>query len=325
MDGWWTCQDKRLDIFFTKILGAGLDKTSHPWRMVLPFLQSVLFNFQTRSGGMKVVNKHYNLSSEFYDTFLDKEYKKYSCAFFESDEKTLEQAQENCLELSSRKIYLSSEDTVLDIGCGNGGFAKFAATKFGCYVSGINISKEQIKSAKEMTAALPVEIKFMNYLDLGKGKFTKVVSFGMVEHVGYKNYREFMEKAHDSLSDGGLFLLHTIAGVESTTHTDSWIDKYIFPNSMLPSLKQLTKAAEGLFVIEDIHNLGPNYDMTLMRWNERFQRNWSTIKSWGYDERFHRMWEYYLLMCAGGFRARKLQLYQLVLAKNPKDGYIPVR
>lgn len=321
MDGWWNCE--KLDEFFTKVLNVKLDKTSKPWWMIFPYLKSLIFNSQNRSGSMKVAKEHYNLSTKLYESFLDP-YNQYTCGYFKNTD-DLNVAQEQKLDLICRKLNLSAKDRVLDIGCGWGGFAKYAAEKYGCHVTGITISSEQAKYAREFTKGLPVEIKEMDYRDLGEKKYSKIVSVGMIEHVGYKNYRKFMEIVDKSLEDGGLFLLHTIGGLKSVTSTDPWIEKYIFPNSMLPSIKQLAKASEGLFITHDLQNFGQYYDKTLMAWNRNFQKNWDKIKSDHYDERFRRMWEYYLLACAGTFRSRQNQLYQFVFSKNFIGDYVTVR
>jgi len=201
----------------------------------------------------------------------------------------------------------------MDIGFGWGGLAKYMAENYNCTVTGINISQEQISFAKEYCKDLPIRILHCDYRDM-RDSFDKIVSVGMFEHVGRKNYTAFMRVAHRCLRDDGIFLLHTIGNNEGQIDSDPWITKYIFPNGMLPGLAQITKAIEGLFVLEDLHNLGPHYDKTLMAWNRNFQEAWSTLKG-SYDERFKRMWEYYLLSCAGAFRARSIQLWQLVLTK----------
>jgi len=320
MDGWWNCE--KLDEFFTKILSAGLDNAVNSWQMIFSYLRALIFNVQTRSGSLKVARNHYNFSPKLYESFLDP-YNQYSCGYFKNTD-NLNIAQENKAHLICRKLNLSSLDNLLDIGCGWGGLAKFASENYGCKVTGITISEVQAEYAKKFTKGLPVKIKLMDYRDLKNEKFTKIVSVGMIEHVGNKNYKKFMNVVYKSLADKGLFLLHTIGSLKSVINTDAWINKYIFPNSMLPSIEQIAKASEK-FVTEDLHNFGTNYDKTLMAWNKNFQKKWSTVKSDYYDERFHRMWEYYLLSCAASFRTRKNQLYQFVFSKNLTKNYKPVR
>ncbi|MDH7528362.1 MAG: cyclopropane fatty acyl phospholipid synthase, partial [Ignavibacteria bacterium] len=247
----------------------------------------------------------------------------YSCAYWK-DATNLDEAQENKLELICKKLYLKPGMRVLDIGCGWGAFAKYAAEKYGVEVVGITVSKEQLKLAKELCDGLPVEIRLQDYREVNE-KFDRIVSIGMFEHVGYKNYREYFKIAAKNLKDDGIFLLHTIGSNISTKSTDAWTHKYIFPNGMLPSLAQISKTVENLFVIEDVHNFGADYDKTLMAWYNNFKNNWHKLKD-KYGERFYRMWEYFLLSCAGAFRARKNQLWQIVLSKKGiLGGYSSIR
>jgi cyclopropane-fatty-acyl-phospholipid synthase len=241
----------------------------------------------------------------------------YSCGYWKKA-KTLDDAQEAKLDLICRKMGLRSGMKVLDIGCGWGGFAKYAAEKYGANIHGITVSQEQVIFANKFCQGLDVKIELKDYREL-KGKFDRIVSIGMFEHVGCRNYRTFMKVIHRCLNADGLFLLHTIAGNVSVNSTDPWSNKYIFPNSMLPSAKQITSAAEGLFVLEDWHSFGQYYDKTLMAWHNNFTKNWTKLKD-AYNERFYRMWTYYLLSCAGSFRSRKNQLWQIVFSKKGIKG-----
>ena len=241
----------------------------------------------------------------------------YTCGYWK-DAQTLEEAQDAKLDLVCKKIGLKEGDKVLDIGGGWGSFSKFAAEKYGARVTAITISKEQQKLGQKVCEGLPVEIRLQDYRDVNE-KFDHIVSLGMFEHVGYKNYRKYMEVAHKNLNDNGFFLLHTIGGNQSVVNTDAWIEKYIFPNSMLPSIKQIADSVEGLFVMEDWHNFGAYYDTTLMAWFENFHNSWPEISS-QYSDRFYRMWKYYLLSCAGSFRSRRNQLWQIVLHKEGVRG-----
>ena len=307
MDGWWECP--RLDEFIHRILVARLEKkvAGRPglWLKLLPAL---IFNLQTRKGSCTVAERHYNLDQRLFMSFLDP-YNQYSGGYFkDTDDLTL--AQKRKMELICRKIDLRAEDHLLEIGFGWGGFSRFAAENYRCKVTAVNISREQWRYAQDFCKDLPVRLLLRDYRDI-RGQFDKIVSVGMFEHVGQKNYREFMRTVARCLKPGGAFLLQTIGGNESQVDVDPWIGKYIFPNSMLPSLSQIGKAAEGLLVIEDLHNLGPHYDKTLMAWNRNFQKAWSSLNARN-GERFKRMWEYYLLSCAGAFRSRSIQLWQLV-------------
>ena len=207
---------------------------------------------------------------------------------------------------------------VLDIGCGWGGFARWAAERYDARVLGLTVSREQAAYARENCRGLDVAIELKDYRDL-EGRFDRIVSIGMMEHVGSKNYRTYMQVLHRSLKPGGLCLVQTIGGNTSVSTTDPWIDRYIFPNSMLPSARQIAAASEGLLVMEDWHSFGTHYDRTLMAWHRNFTRNWSYLKGL-YDERFYRMWTYYLLSCAGSFRARRNQLWQIVFSKDGLRG-----
>ena len=243
---------------------------------------------------------------------------------FYKNAENLNAAQEAKLDLICRKLGLKPGMRVLDIGCGWGGFAKFAAETYDVSVLGITVSREQVEYANRCCRAPAVEIKFQDYRTLND-MFDRIISIGMFEHVGSKNYRTYMQVVHRCLAPDGLFLLHTIAGNTSVSSTDPWISKYIFPNSMLPSAKQITSAAEGLFVLEDWHSFGPYYDDTLMAWYANFKANWDKIKD-AYDRRFFRMWTYYLLSCAGSFRARRNQLWQIVFSKTGvSGGYTGIR
>jgi cyclopropane-fatty-acyl-phospholipid synthase len=315
MDEWWDCE--AIDQLFYKLVRAGLhEKVALPLRMKAAIIFNRIFNVQNRSGSMKVVNKHYNPASETILAFLDP-YNQYTCGYFKGTTH-LVKAQEQKLDLVCRKLMLQPEDRVLDIGCGWGGFARFAAERHGCTVTGISNSSEQIEYAEKFCKGLPVTFVKSDYRSF-KGKFTKVLVCGMIEHVGYKNYRKLMKMIFDCLEADGLFLLQTIAGNTSVYSGDPWLKKYVFPNSMLPSMKQLASAAEGLFIIEDVENFGPYYDATLMAWHKNFVAHWPHIKN-QYDTRFYRMWTYYLLHMAGTFRARLNQLWQVLFSVKGVPG-----
>ncbi len=321
MDGWWDCE--QLDVMFTRVLSAKLERQL-PMTLTVAadLLKSRLINRQNRRWSRTVAKLHYDLGNDFYRDMLDPRMQ-YTCAYW-SGARTLEEAQENKLDLVCRKLSLRPGMTVLELGCGWGGFARFAAERYGCTVTAYNISEQQVAYAREYNGGLPVEIRRADYRD-ASGSYDRVVSIGLCEHVGYKNYRTFFETIRRSLAEGGLALVHTIGGLRSTTGVDPWIGKYIFPNGMLPSMAQLTKAAENVLLIEDVHNFGPDYDPTLMSWHASFVRHWPRHEA-AFDARFYRMWVYYLLLCAGSFRARKNQLWQIVLsADGVPGGYVAVR
>jgi len=315
MDGWWDC--KALDQLVYRVLKAELDKeVKGSFKMMKNVLKAKIFNLQRKSRAYVIGERHYDIGNELYKNMLDKRMN-YSCGYWKNA-KTLDEAQEAKLDLICKKIMLKPGMTVLDVGCGWGGFVKFAAEKYDAKVVGITVSKEQVELAKQLCKGLNVDIRLQDYRDL-KEKFDSVVSVGMIEHVGYKNYREYMKVVDRCLKEDGLFLLHTIAGNNSVHSGEPWIDKYIFPNGMLPSAKQLTTATEGIFVLEDWHNFGTDYDKTLIAWHHNFNNNWDKIKH-KYDERFFRMWNFFLLSCAGSFRANKNQLWQIVYSKKGVEG-----
>jgi cyclopropane-fatty-acyl-phospholipid synthase len=315
MEGWW--DSERVDELISKILEADLSKkVSLKWSSVFLLLQARLLNLQTKRRALMMSNRHYDLGNELFQKMLDPRMN-YSCAYWKNAE-TLEQAQENKLDLICRKLNLQPGMKVLDIGCGWGAFGKFAAEKYQVKVVGITVSKEQVKLGQKLSKGLPVEFRLMDYRALD-GKFDRIVSVGMIEHVGYKNYNTFFKTASNCLAEGGLFLLHTIGSNRSVKSISAWTNKYIFPNAMLPSMAQLSKASEGLFVMEDVHNFGKYYDDTLMAWHHNFKKSWNQIEK-NYPPYFYRMWEYYLLSSAASFRTRQCQLWQIVLSKNGVPG-----
>ncbi len=319
MDGWWECD--RLDIFFQSILAAELD-TQLPKRLsdIIRIVSARLFNFQTRKRAWIVGKEHYDLGNDLFSRMLDP-YMQYSCAYWDRAE-TLEQAQQAKLRMICEKLQLKPGMTLLDIGCGWGGLSAFAAKEYGVSVKGITISVEQQIMAQERCKGLDVQIRLQDYRDLNE-QFDRIVSVGMFEHVGPKNYRTYFEVASRSLKPEGLFLLHTIGSNQTDLNVDPWINKYIFPNGCLPSITQIASMSEGLFVLEDWHNFGADYDRTLMAWFDTFQQSWPEIKS-NYDDRFYRMFTYYLNACAGAFRARNIQLWQVLLSPKGVEGGIRV-
>jgi cyclopropane-fatty-acyl-phospholipid synthase len=314
MDGWWDCE--RLDEFFTRILAAELDTKVEPWKDAWRVLRARLVNLQRPSRAFQIGRRHYDIGNDLFARMLDKRMI-YSCGYWK-DASTLDDAQEAKLDLVCRKLGLQPGMRVLDIGCGWGGTAAFAAERYGVSAVGITVSEEQVKLARERWRGLPVEFRLQDYRDLD-GAFDRILSIGMFEHVGRKNYDTFMRVVRSHLADDGLFLLHTIGGNRSVSRNDPWSERYIFPNSMLPSARQIAAAIEGTFVLEDWHGFGADYDTTLMHWHRNVERHWGELKD-RYDERFHRMWTYFLLSSAGGFRARKDQLWQLVLSPHGVPG-----
>lgn len=321
MDGWWDVP--KLDAFFTRILTNRLDKHVGKTAKFLSNAMHRITNKQSRFRAFEVGERHYDIGNDLYTAMLDKRLT-YTCGYWQKAD-TLDAAQEAKLDLICRKLNLKPGQHILDIGCGWGSFAKYAAEKYGVHVTGVTVSREQAALAEKLCAGLPVKFLFQDYREPIAGLFDHIVSIGMFEHVGYKNYRTFMKVVHRSLKDDGLFLLHTIGHSESTADIDPWIDRYIFPNGMMPSVSQISSAIEQLFVMEDWHNFGADYDKTLMAWHKNFNDHWPELKE-KYGERFFRMWNYYLLMSAASFRSRSNQLWQVVLSKKGvPGGYISVR
>ncbi|MDN3580595.1 cyclopropane fatty acyl phospholipid synthase [Mucilaginibacter flavus] len=315
MEGWWDAD--ALDEFFFRMLYYRVDKLiPKNFETVKYFFKAKFMNRQTKSRAREVAHKHYDIGNDLYERMLD-ERMIYSCAYWENAQ-NLDDAQEQKLSLICRKLKLEPGMRLLDIGCGWGGLAQYAAQNYGVSVVGITISEEQALLAREINKGLPVEIRVQDYRDI-KEQFDRVVTVGMMEHVGYRNYRSLMETIALNLTDEGIALLHTIGGNYNTKVTDPWIDKYIFPNGMLPSAAQITTAAMGLFILEDWHNFGVYYDRTCMEWAKNFQQHWPELST-AYDESFKRMWLLYLNASAASFRARKNHLWQIVYTKPKKLG-----
>ena len=319
MDGWWDSHSP--DQLLTRLIKAELDEKIKSVILVYDALKAKLTNRQNRRRAFMVGEQHYNIGNQLYQRMLDPRMI-YSCAYWRRTE-NLDQAQEHKLELTCCKLHLEKGQRVLDIGCGWGGTARFMAERYGVEVVGVTVSSAQADLARDRCAGLPVQILLQDYRDLS-GQFDRIVSIGMFEHVGPKNYRAYFRKVARLLKDDGLFLLHTIGRNLPSTKTDPWIDRYIFPNGVIPSSGQIARAYEGFFVLEDWHNFGPDYDRTLMAWQKNFNQHWPELSE-QYDERFRRMWSYYLNCSAASFRARENQLWQIVLSKKGVPGgcYFP--
>lgn len=320
MDGWWDCE--RIDTLVYRLLRANIfDRVRPDIHVLAAMLRSRLGNPQRLRAG-EVAKRHYDIGNDLYEAMLDPRMA-YSCGYWRNAG-TLEAAQDAKLDLICRKLSLREGQHLLDIGSGWGSLMNFAAERYGVRATGITLSVKQAELAEARKNGLPVETLVVDYQRLN-GSYDQVASVGMFEHVGHKNYRRYFEKVAALLADEGLFLLHTIGANTSVTFADPWITKHIFPNSMVPSIRQIAAAAEGLFVIEDVHNFGVDYDPTLMAWHANFEAAWPRLAP-KYGERFHRMWGYYLMSMAGSFRARQTELWQIVLSKRGVEGgYASVR
>jgi len=309
MDGWWDCRE--LDQFFFKIFTAGLDRRAAlSWSAISLFLKSIVLNPQTKSRSTKVAKEHYDLGNELFHVMLDRRMV-YTCGRWKQAT-DLNEAQEAKLDFVCQKLELKPGMKVLDIGCGWGGFAKFAAENYGVRVVGITLSPQQLEFARMRCAGLPVDLRLADYRDL-HDSFDCVVSLGMFEHVGYKNYGTFFDVVRRILHDRGKLFLATIGSNCYVRTTDPWIERYIFPNSCLPSISQIGAAIGEHFVVEEWQNWASDYDRTLMAWFHNFEANWDAIKG-NYTERFHRMWKFYLLASAGSFRSHHLSVWQILLS-----------
>lgn len=310
MDGWWDAA--AVDAFITRVLDADIRHGfTRGMGQRLHRLWAYLWNLQSRMRARRAIAAHYDIGNDLFSRMLDP-LMNYSCAYW-AQARDLAQAQRDKLELICRKLELTRGMRVLDIGCGWGGFARYAAEHHGCEVTGLTLSRAQAEHARQVCRNLPVQIELCDYRDHGGQPFDRIVSIGMFEHVGARNYRNFMRIARRLLKPDGLMLLHTIGSLTTSRGNDPWLNKYIFPDGELPSVTQLGRAIEGLLILEDWHNFGPDYDRTLMAWKANFESAWPELRA-AYGDRFYRMWRYYLMLCAGAFRARHMQLWQLVLA-----------
>jgi cyclopropane-fatty-acyl-phospholipid synthase len=320
VDGDWDCE--ALDEMFRRVLSSDIQhKPLIRAAGAMKALQSRLMNLQTKSRSRAVAEEHYDIDHRMYALFLGP-WNQYTCCFFDGTD-DLERAEEIKLEMLCDKLELKAGDRLLDIGCGWGGFAKYAALTRGCEVTGISLSEEQLRYAADYTRGQPVILRKLDYRDLpgsGLPPFDKISIVGMIEHVGYKNYAPLMGVVHRMLKPDGLFLLHTIGNCEKTTVVDPWMEKYIFRNSMAPAMSHLSDAAEGKFVVEDWENYGHYYVPTLQAWYDRFNANWDRIRALPtrrpFDERFRRLWNYYLMSSKAAFDVEKLHLWQLVMTRR---------
>lgn len=311
VDGWW--DSEQLDELVRRVFVHGVhDSFPDDPRVWLHLLRSRVFNLQSIRRAFQVGRHHYDIGNDLYRRMLG-ETLSYTCAYWRHADR-LDQAQRAKFDLVCRKLGLREGMHILELGCGWATFARYAAATHGVRVTAYTVSKEQARLGRELCAGLPVDIRLEDYR-FADGEHDAVVSIGIMEHIGYKNYRTYMDTAHRCLKPGGVAFVHTIGGNLSRTHIEPWMGSYIFPNAMLPSISQLGEAMEGRFILEDVHNIGPDYDPTLMAWWRNFDAAWPELAP-RYGERFRRMWRYYLLGCAGCFRARHTQLWQLVMTRS---------
>jgi cyclopropane-fatty-acyl-phospholipid synthase len=314
MDGWWDADD--LPGMFTRMLRAHIDAELKTLDTLLAHLKARFINLQRGENAFEIGKAHYDRGNDLFQAMLGKRLV-YSCGYWARAD-NLDDAQIAKLDLICRKLNLQPGQRVLDIGCGWGEALKYAAETYGVEGVGVTVSQEQAEFARELCAGLPVEIRLQDYRELDE-PFDAMFSIGMFEHVGALNYRTYFEVARRCLREDGLFLLHSIGSNSVPSRPDPWIEKYIFPNSMIPSAAQVTAALQDLFVVEDWHNFGADYDRTLTAWRANFDAAWPEL-SRRYDNRFRRMWHFYLSVSAAVFRSRRDQLWQLTLSPRGVPG-----
>ncbi len=277
MDQWWDCEE--IDEMIARLLGAGLEEKIQPRKFLYLFLLAHLMNPQRKSKAYEVGERHYDLGNDLFERMLDKRMT-YTCAYWSGHPtpQGLDQAQEAKLELVCRKLGLKPGQHVLDIGSGWGSFMIYAAEKYGVAATGVTVSKEQVELGRKRAGNLPVTFELKDYRET-TGSYDHVVSLGMFEHVGPRNHRTFMEVTNRVLKDEGLFLLQIAARSNSKTLPDPWSGKYIFPNTLIPCLGEIASSTNGLFVMEDLHNFGADYDKTLQSWHRNFEAAWPALKN----------------------------------------------
>lgn len=328
MEGWWDTPD--LTALFRKLIQGFPEARKYLHfnaRIFAYYCMGAWLNRQHNRKALRDVQRHYDIGNELYEAMLD-ENMVYTCAYFKDPEWSLEKAQTEKIDLVFRKLHIPEKAAagkplkVLDIGCGWGYSLIHGARYYGVEGVGISLSKDQVSLARRKTANLPVDIRLQDYRDLPAGEqFDAIFSLGMFEHVGRKNYRKFMEAVRQHLAPDGLFLLHTIGGKEHGP-SDPWINKYIFPGAYIPNIADIAAAADGLFIQHDFHNFGLYYARTANEWCARFEHNWERLRQLRpdfYDQRFFRIWKYYLKSSAASFYSGWNQVWQFVFSKEPLE------
>ncbi len=315
-----------LDEFLMSLLkNLGRDEITTASYLSKKIYQAIRFisNFNLPGKSKKNVEHHYDIGGakgeKLYDIFLDNKHRQYSCAYWKKNTRTLEEAQQNKIDHIIKKLDIQNGQKVLEVGCGWGGMAFEIARQKGCEVKGISLSKNQInfckEKAKELNLDNQVSFELADYREVS-GEYDRIYSVGMFEHVGKKFYNTFFKSINRLLKDDGLFLLHTIGVVDKPTPPNKFINKYIFPGGTCPSLSQIVKPIEktGL-IVADTETLIRHYDKTLLSWLNRFMEKKELVKDM-FDEKFVKMWSFYLASCAAAFRYKDLVVFQLQIVKN---------
>lgn len=321
MDGWFDCP--AMDQFFERVMGGNVRDQLWAIRLskAVQGFHGKLVNRQSVARAGQVARTHYDAGNDLFERMLDP-LMMYSCGYWAGGANDLAESQTAKLDLIARKLELRPGMKILDIGCGWGGAAWHMAKRHGCKVVGITISEEQAKLAQERCHGLDVEIRLQDYRALNE-TFDAIYSIGMFEHVGQRNYARYFEVAKRSLRPKGRFLLHTIGDHRSGAQIDPWVNRYIFPNGHIPSVREIAEAVEPHFVIDDWHNFGPDYDKTVMAWMHNLETAYPDLDPARYDDRFRRMFVFYLASAAAGFRIRINQLWQVLLSLGDRSD-IPV-
>lgn len=315
IDGWWDCE--ALDLMIDKLLRAKLHKVIRGnLKMRLGVVKAIVFNLQSEKRATDSARAHYDIGNDLYRLMLGKRMQ-YTCGYFK-DTDDLDEAQDAKLDLICRKLQLQPGMRVLELGCGFGGLAIYAAENYGVEVTGYNVSRAQLELAREMAGDLPVTFHMADYRE-ASGQYDAVVSVGMMEHIGYKNHRTLMQVIHRSMTDDAVALVHTIGSNASRLRSEGFVDKYLFPNAVSPSVAQFGKAIDGLLVMEDVQNIGPHYSPTLLAWWKNFDEGYDQLDHSVYDARFYRLWRYYLLAASGASTSRKGQLWHWVMTKMGRE------
>lgn len=334
MDGRWSTPrlDETMATLFSGPTLSGTElllshRIARHARLLRYFLSARLANLQAGARSLQVAHRHYDLGNDLFEAMLDRSMT-YTSGVWRGA-RNLEEAQRAKLELLCQKLQLKPGMTVLDIGCGWGNFAEYAAREHGVSVTGVTISREQAGYARKRCAELSVTILEQDYKTLSPsttGTFDRVVSIEMIEAVGRKNLDTFFNIVHQSLKSEGIFALQAISAETVTRYSSArlnefllWILRYIFPNGYLPTLPELVTPARSSFVLEHLDNLGNSYEKTLLAWEQNISAQWSNLSD-RYDERFQRMWRFYLLTCAALFRIRMTNVYQIVYRKSSLCG-----
>jgi cyclopropane-fatty-acyl-phospholipid synthase len=313
MDGWWDSTD--LAQFFDKLYSsrAILEVKSKEYRTIAAALYAKIVPEGSITRSHEIADAHYSIDNDLFERMLDPRMV-YSCGVWHYGAKNLAEAQEDKLELICRKLQLKSGMEVLDIGCGWGSFAKYAAERYGVAVTGITVSDAQAELARQNCARLPVDIQLTDYRKM-TGQYDRIVSIGMFEHVGKRYFNTYFDVTQRLLKDDGISLLHTIGFFEKALTASPWLVKYIFPGGYIPVYADLAHSIQDCFVVEHFENIGAGYAPTFHAWYENFVTAWPDIKE-RYDERFYRMWIYYLVYCEATFKHRVSHVWHFVMRKH---------